>query len=383
MFKLLKDGYCYSPEYLGKTDILIVSDKIYKIENYISQDKLWDVEIIDCRDKLIVPGLIDQHVHMLGGGGEAGPSSRIPELMFSDIITAGITTLVGVLGVDSVTRSISNLLAKANALQLEGVNTYIYTGSYAVPTATLTGRVVSDIVLIDKVIGVGEIAISDHRSSHPSSQALKELASEARVGGMLGTKAGIMHLHIGDGKEGLNPLFKITDESDFPLDMFVPTHLNRNKPLFEQAVEYCRRGGNIDITAGETSEIGYSVPDAIGVLIERGTNLEKVTVSSDGNGSIPARNGQDTSVGRVSQLFEDIRACVLDKNFDIGVVLKTVTSNVAKVLKLYPKKGSLSEGSDADILILDKDNFNIDTLMVGGEIFIRDSKVLRKGRYEN
>ncbi|NLF46231.1 MAG: beta-aspartyl-peptidase, partial [Syntrophomonadaceae bacterium] len=173
MFTLLKNGYCFSPDYMGKKDILIVYDKIAVIADEIPPDKYGEVEVIDCRQCLVCPGIIDQHVHITGGGGEQGPVSRIPEIMFSEIIEAGITTVVGVLGFDSITRNIAGLLAKARALEAEGLTTYIYTGSYGSPTETLTGRVLTDIVLLDKVIGVGEVAIADYRSNHPSLEDLR------------------------------------------------------------------------------------------------------------------------------------------------------------------------------------------------------------------
>ncbi len=382
MFKLLKGGYCRAPEDLGVKDILIGLGKILKVEENISQEQLWDMQVVDCRGKLICPGFIDQHVHILGGGGEEGPVSRIPEICLSDLTTAGVCTLVGVLGIDSMTRSIGELLAKARALQTEGVNTFIYTGSYSIPTATLTGSVMKDIAFIDKVVGVGEIAISDYRSSHPTVQMLKSIASEAKIGGLVGGKAGIVHIHVGDGKDGLMPLLKLTEESDFPVDMFVPTHINRNKTIFEQGMEYTKRGGFIDLTAGEKTGKGYSVPDALEILVANGIEIERVTVSSDGNGSIPSEDSGNTGVGKVMQLFDDIRSSILNKNIDIEKAVKTVTSNVAKVLKIFPRKGALSKGSDADILVLNEGDLSIDKLMINGEFFIDNGNVLRKGRYE-
>jgi len=168
LFVLLKNGICYNPELIGKKDILMVKNSIYKIEDNIDDKAFCDIMTVDCSDKIICPGFIDQHIHIIGGGGEGGPASRIPEIMLSEIVSAGITTVVGVLGFDSITRSLKGLLAKARALEEEGLNTFIYTGSYEVPTPTITGSVMSDVSLIDKVVGVGEIAISDHRSSHPS-----------------------------------------------------------------------------------------------------------------------------------------------------------------------------------------------------------------------
>ncbi len=378
MFKLLKNATCYAPEFLGNKDVLLALNKIYKIADNIAEDNLLDVEIIDCTDKIICPGFLDQHLHIVGGGGEEGFESRIPEIKLSDILIAGITTVVGVLGFDSITRNIEGLLAKARSLESEGLNTYVYTGSYEVPTATITGKAVKDITLIDKIIGIGEIAISDHRSSHPTLDMLREIAYEARVGGLLSKKAGIVHIHVGDGKNGLKPLAELIENSDYPIDMFIPTHLNRNKKLFHQAIEFANNGGNIDLTAGQSSETGYSVPDAMELLFKEGVSIDRVTVSSDGNGSIPP-NG----IGKVLQLFEDIRLCILDRNLDITSVLRTVTENVAKRIKLFPRKGILAEGSDGDIVVINKQDFRINSLLIGGEKFVDNGLIVRKGLYED
>lgn len=382
MFKLLKNGTCYGTQFLGKKDVLVVLDKIYKIADDIPSDNIPDLEIIDCTDKIVCAGFIDQHLHITGGGGEEGFISRIPEIKLSDIVSAGITTVVGVLGFDSITRNIEGLLAKARGLEAEGLNTYIYTGSYEVPTATITGKAMKDITLIDKIIGIGEIAISDHRSSHPTVDMLKEIAYEARMGGLLSQKAGIVHIHVGDGKKGLKPLLELLETSDFPLDMFVPTHLNRNKTLFHQAIEFANSGGNIDLTSGQSSETGYSVPDALELILKEKVPIDRVTVSSDGNGSIPPTPSGER-VGKAVQLFEDIRICVLERKMDISTVLKTVTENVAKRIKLYPTKGVLAEGSDGDILVINPQDFSINSVFIGGEKFVDNGRVIRKGLYED
>ncbi len=383
MFKLLKNGICYDPEFVGKKDILMVKDTIYRVEEHIDEKAFSDVEVIDCSDKIICPGFIDQHVHIIGGGGEEGPGSRIPEIMLSEIVSAGITTVVGILGFDSITRSPRGLLAKARALEEEGLNTFIYTGSYEVPTPTITESVISDISLIDKIIGVGEIAISDHRSSHPSTDSLKKIANGARIGGLVGKKAGVVHIHVGDGKGGLDPLIELIENSDFPLEMFIPTHLNRNKTLFYQALEYAKGGGNIDFTAGQNDGTGISVPEALNLCIDLGLGLERVTVSSDANGSIPGSKEGESGVGKAVQLYEDIKNSILMSKLDMAEVLKTVTANVAKILKIYPAKGTLKKGSDADVLVLSKDGLEIDKVFIMGEQFIEKGTVLKRGRYED
>lgn len=383
MFKLLKGAECYTPDYAGIKDILLVMGKIHIIAENIDENLFPGTQVFDCSGKIACPGFIDQHVHLTGGGGEEGPGSCIPELMLGDIISAGVSTAVGVLGMDGIVRNIQGLLTKARALDLEGINTFIYTGYYGVPVVTLTGRVMTDIAFIDKIIGAGEIAISDYRSSHASVQQLKELAFEALSGGMLGGKAGVLHIHVGDGEKGLTPLFELKKDSEFPMDMFVPTHLNRNRTLFGQAVDYARRGGNIDLTAGEKTGKGYSIPDSLKLLLDEGVNTDRVTVSSDGNGSMPGEGGNGGSgIGKVMQLFDDLKACIVEKRLPVSTVIKTATANVAKILKLYPVKGCLMEGSDADVLVVNKDDFSPDKLFVRGRLMVDKGGVLVKGRFE-
>lgn len=379
MFKLLKNLHCFSPHDIGQKDIFVSFDKISFIADDINPSNLPHVEVINGSGCIAVPGFIDQHVHIAGGGGEQGPHSRTPEIMLSEIIKAGVTTVVGVLGFDSVTRNIAGLLAKARALENEGISTYIYSGSYGIPTATLTGRVLTDVALIDKVIGVGEIAVSDHRSSHPSLEALREIAAEARSGGMLGGKAGIVHLHLGDGKKGMEPLLELLQTTDFPMDMFVPTHINRNPKLFAEGIKYLQMGGNIDLTAGEKT--GVRVPDALMKLLEKRIPLDRVTITSDGNGSVPGE-GPKPGIGQVDDLFKDFRRSVLEGKIPFDQVLKTVTVNPAKNLKIFPRKGSLAPGSDADILVLGEKDLQIKMLLSQGKFLIRNGKLVQKGTYE-
>ena len=361
MIKLIKNLDCYCPGHAGINDLLICGERIFKIRPNIQHSDLIET-IYDCEGMLAFPGFIDQHVHITGGGGEEGFGSHVTEIEINTILNAGITTIVGLLGADSITRSIHSVYAKAKALEQQGITTYIYTGSYRVPFPTLTGDVMRDLVLIDKVIGIGEVAMSDHRSSYMDIQELLKVAADIHMGGLLGGKAGIMHIHMGDGKARFKPLLEIVEKSDLPMSEFIPTHTNRNPELFEQATAYCLSGGNIDLTSGEKA--GISVPDAIQRLIERKVDLSKVTVSSDANGSCP-----EGGVNSIATLYEDIISCIKDKGISAETAFSLVTENVAKVLKLYPRKGALMEGSDADILITDK-NYNVNRLFSKGELVL-------------
>lgn len=371
MLTLLKGLECYCPQYAGKNDILIAFDKIYIIKPQGNWEAGFIDKTIDCSGMLAFPGLIDQHVHIIGGGGEAGFASRVAEIDIHDILSAGVTTLVGLLGADACTKNLESLLAKAKGLEIQGITTFIYSGSYSVPIVTLTKNILQDLVFVDKVIGAGEIAISDHRSSHPDTAALQKLASDTHLGGLLGGKAGVLHLHVGDGKAGLYPLLQLVNSTDLPLEQFVPTHVNRNAMLFHQAEEYWKRGGNIDLTAGETA--GLPVSTAVQRLLKSKSDLSRVTVSSDANGSIPSGG-----VSEIHSLYDDIKSCIVSEQMNPETVFRLVTENVAKVLKLYPQKGTLREGSDADILITDKD-YNIHKLFCRGKLMLDNDVPLRTG----
>ena len=64
----------------------------------------------------MVPGLIDPHIHLLGGSGETGFSTQTPEFFISEIVRFGVTTVVGTLGVDTTMKTMAGLLAKVKAL---------------------------------------------------------------------------------------------------------------------------------------------------------------------------------------------------------------------------------------------------------------------------
>lgn len=384
---LIKSVSLYTPEFLCKKDVLIEGDKISYISSKIDlPDKNFPkVTIIDGNGLMAVPGLIDLHVHIMGGGGEGGYTTRVPELPLTSFTLNGITTCVGLLGTDGTTRSVQGLLAKARALDIEGITTYLWTGSYEYPTRTITDSSRNDIVLIDKVIGIGEVAISDHRGSHPSEKDLIHLASEARVGGMLSGKCGILHIHIGDGKNGIKPILYISENSEIPKENLLPTHINRNKMLYEQSVEYAKSGGYVDITTGIKPEGDDAIHPLLAYkyMLKLGISPYKITMSSDAGGSLPIfdKSGKliKLGIGVPSTNIEVIKSCVED-GMSLETALIPLTSSPAKLLKL-PHKGNIKEGFDADILLLDK-KLKPHTLVSRGKIMVKEYKPVVYGTFE-
>lgn len=374
---LIKGGRVYGPEYLGEKDIVVIGDHVIGIGMFSVDDlrglKL-DINLIDASGCYVTPGLIDQHVHIIGAGGEGGPQFRTPPIDFNSIVSSGVTSVVGLLGTDGITRSLRELLMKARQLELEGVDSWIYTGSYQVPPPTITGNVADDIMLIDKVIGV-KISISDHRSSHPTISELRKLTSDARVAGILSGKAGVVHVHVGDEPPGLTPLLEVIEGTLIPIEQFTPTHLNRSEYLLEQAIEFGKKGGYVDVTTAVQPDYGFrksiEASKAVKELVSKGVPIERVTMSSDAQGSLPIFNERGelikTGVASISTLLKEFRKLIINEGLRIEDAVKTVSTNVAKHLRLTGR-GVISKGSHADILVLD-DELRVKYVIAGGRVY--------------
>lgn len=383
---LIKNCELFDPEHKGKKDVLIAGKKIVKIEDSISVPSSWNIEVIDAKGKKLLPGLIDAHVHIAGAGGEGGPASRTPEMKLSHMLEAGVTTVIGCLGTDGLTRSVESVLMKAKALKDEGVSAWIYTGAYQVPTPTILGDIGKDITLIEEVIGVGEIALSDHRSSFPTTYELIKLTEHARVGGMLGGKAGIVNIHMGDAKNPFKPLYDAVEMSELKLTQFLPTHCNRNDYIFEDSKFY-GKSGYIDITASSYPyfpEYEIKPSKAIKDLLGAGVPIEHITMTSDACGSLPDFDEKGNLVklemGYPKSILTELTDTVLQEKLPLEVALKVITSNVADILKLS-NKGRIKVGKDADVVLIDND-FNILSIIAMGELMVKNAKVLKKGSYE-
>ena len=387
---LIKNCLLFNPLPQGSKDILVAGNQVLAIEDSISEHNLLaDSKVIDASGNYVVPGFVDSLVHITGGGGEGGFHTRTPAMNFSDATTSGITTLVGALGTDSTTRSLPDLIAKARALTEEGISCYCHTGSYQVPVTTISGSVKDDIILIPEFIGVGEIAIADHRSSVPTSGELARIAAEARVGGMLSGKRGIVSIHMGDSKDYLSLLENIVSSTDIPITQFYPTHINRNLGLLNAGKEWARKGGYIDLTTSTTEmDLARGEPacsDALADLLADEVPLSQITFSSDGHASLPVFDDDGElaglKVGKEESLYREVKGAVLNRQVPLESALQVITSNPARVLGLK-RKGAISVNHDADMVLVDVDNLSINTVIARGIPVVEQKQVIVKGTFE-
>jgi beta-aspartyl-dipeptidase (metallo-type) len=371
MLTLLRVKEVHTPEPSGCRDIVVANGRIVVLGNDLPVPSGLPVEVVELGEGVAVPGFIDQHVHVTGGGGEGGFSTRCPPLTATEIVAAGITTVVGVLGTDSVSRSPADLLARTRGLREEGISAYMYTGAYRVPPPTLTGDVQRDIAWIPEVIGVGEIAISDHRSAQPTDAEIARVVAEARIGGMLSRKRGICHFHVGSGRRGLAPLQTLLRETEIPPDQVIPTHVNRHRRLLEESAAYALEfGASVDVTSfdfPDRSAVG--AVEAVHYLVDAGVPVARITMSSDCNGSLPEFDEAGTLVGmRMATnraLLADWQSLVRAGRLAFADALSLITRNAAQVLGLSGTKGRLAAGADGDITVLGPDLAPV-AVFVGG-----------------
>ena len=370
---LIKNADLYDPEPRGLCDILIIAGKIISVSgagknDFSSLSGLGkDLRVVDAGGNLTMPGIIDRHVHFNGAGGEGGPVNRTPPLQLSSFIKAGVTSAVGMLGTDGTCRALEELLMKAKALEEEGISTWILTGSYGLPSPTLTGNIRRDLCLIDKVIGL-KLAISDHRSAHPSVEEIRRAVSDVRVGGILAGKAGFMCVHMGDEAPGLAPLLEAIKDTDIPITQFA-------------------KGGYLDITAapGENPVFGLPTAPVVAELLDAGVPAANITLSSDGNGSMPSFNEKGEmvglKVGPLDSVIESVAEMLGAGKIPAATVISMVTANPADHMKLA-RKGRVHPGLDGDILVLDG-NFKPRFVAAKGRLLMEEGEVVVRGTFES
>jgi len=379
--KLIKGGKVFTPDEIGIQDILVINDRIVGLGRDISPRLGLDLgtEIYDAKDKMVCPGIIDSHLHLIGGGGAAGFVSRVKEIPVEDIVRYGVTTVVGCLGLDHISKSAKTLLIKANALESAGISSYIFTGSWVFPPITVTGSVEHDLVFIDKVIGV-KLAVGEASSTHPDKRELKNLIGEIRRASQLSGKAGILHVHLGpDSQEWIKLFQEIVSEINIPPSKVIFTHANRSEEMLNLTSEYTKQGGAIDLTASlNPVERPGSIraSEALKTMLGQGLPIERVTLTSDGNASRVLPSGEIIYVG-IEPLLSEIKALVMEQKVSLTSALKLVTTNPARLYQIEVYKRSLMLVKEAD-LIVKNDLLEISDVMSKGNWLVKEGEVLAK-----
>lgn len=381
MLTLIKNTNLYAPASLGQKDLLVAGGKIVKIADNLKTFEN-EAAVFDAKGKIVTPGLIDQHIHITGAGGKHGFSSMTPEIMLSELIGCGTTTVVGLMGTDGTARSIQTLYAKAKSLEEEGISTYMLCGYYGLDSLTLTNNVQSDMIFIDKVLGC-KIAISDVRSSYPTPLDLVRKLKDIMVGGFIAKKKGILHIHLGNLETKMDVLFKLVNEYQFPIKHISPTHVGRTKALFDQAIDFAKLGGMIDITTGASK---YTDPyKSVLYAMKKGVKIDRITFSSDGNAGLTKFDSKGNPIGitkaPIDQNLAQTVALIQNGGVAIADAFKLITLNPANNLGLQCK-GRIEVGSDADLCCFTND-LKLTDVFANGQRMMADGNIIAEGNYEN
>jgi beta-aspartyl-dipeptidase (metallo-type) len=387
VFTLLRGGHLFDPDDRGITDVLICGATVASIAPTIDPAGLQaPVEIHELGGARVAPGLVDAHIHLIGGGGGEGYESRLPEIWLSELSLRGITTVVGAPGLDMVSKRMQTLLAKAYALEREGLSSFIYVGGFVRPWGTITGSVTDDLYAIPNVLGV-KVALGEHKASRYADDELIDLAAQLYLTSALAQKSAVLHAHLGLRREPASQLAAVIARSDVPPERFVATHVNNGSETLAAAPELARLGAWIDVTSvlGPWSAAKDSVKASVAVrrFLDAGVPLTQMSISSDANASVPQpRDGvRDPYWTKVETLPGTVADLVREEGLKLSDALRLVTTNPARALGLAERKGSIAVGRDADVVVLD-DAFLVKHVWARGRQLVRDGQPLRRSMFE-
>lgn len=379
-FKIIRHADVYAPEYLGQKDILVAGEKVAAIGENLDFTGL-DVQDIDADGKRLTPGFIDRHVHIIGGGGQQGFASLVPEVTMSELVACGTTTVIGLLGTDGFVKDLPALYAKTQALYHDGLSSWMLTSFYCLPERTLMGSVAEDLIYINKVIGC-KLAMSDDRSAHPTKLEILRLINQVRLGGFTSGKGGFLHIHLGNLPTGIQPLLEIAREYPTLVRYLSPTHMIRTEQLFNEALKLAFMGGNVDFSTGGTR---FQLPHlCVMKALRKGVDIHRITFSSDGHGGV---RRTDPVTGEVTYRpapldlnYKEMVALVNECGLSLTEALMLITLNPAEHMGLH-SKGHVFVGADADFCFLDE-KLHLTDVMARGEQVMKDGQITKKGRYE-
>ncbi len=383
---LLKGGHVFDPEDRGVADVLMLGREIAAVGPELPAPRgIGEGEVVDVSHRVLLPGLIDPHLHVMGASGLGGPMTRSTDLQIERITTAGVTTVVSPLGADSLSRSIPCLLARAAALECEGISAYCYTGGWWNPVPTLSGNPQADVAYVDRIVGV-KVAVAEPMAPAYTAEELCRLAHAAWTGGRLAGKRAVLHAHAGDLPEGLMPIREVQRRTGIPADSLMVTHVNRNPDLWRQAMEFATGGGSIDLTTMQRPETQHphAIPaaSAIREALAAGVPAARMTLSTDSGVPYPRLDpsgnaaglylaGPDAILGTLRELVQ--------AGFSWGSAAAFATAHTATVLGLS-RKGRLAAGTDADILVVAEDG-RVDQVYARGRELVRQGQPLVWGAF--
>ena len=393
--KILRCGQVLAPEPLGARDLVVAGERIVAVAEPGVEITGLEVEVLDLRGLTVAPGFIDNHVHVLGGGGGLGFASRAPELQTSQLTRAGITTVIGMLGFDATTKDMRALVAKTKAFKEDGISAWALTGATLEhPVPTLTGRIRDDIAFVEEIIGVGEISVSElgyaYDSNGPGAQYVAEAATAGLLAGRLARKRGYLCLQVPPYHGAcLKPVMAMLERTGLPIAQLLPSHVNQTDAYMADAIAWAKRGGCVDVGANYSPDNNFSratpPAKAISQLLEAGVPLAQILLSSDGNGAPPKeeqREGQPAVANYMPRRRSARDLAPPDRRGGPGAERRAPGGHRERRRRHRARaKGRIAAGMDADLVAFD-DDWQIHTVLARGRVMVDAGQPVVRGMFD-
>lgn len=369
---LVRGGRVHTPGGSELRDILVLGGRIVAVEPTIASVDIAGVLVpqLHATGMDVFAGLVDQHCHPTGGGGGQGPASQNLPLMFEEFTTGGITSLVGVLGHDTVVRNPESLLSRVRALQAQGLHASMLTGEISAPPVTLTGDVRRDIALVAEVRGL-KMAIGE-LGAVSSSRQLADLAAAVAAGSRTAGKPGVVHIHIGADPACLDLVEQAVNEHHVPPGLLTITHVNWNAEVLGRSIELGRLGVNLDVTACITPAYfaGTVAPEAALKVLVTAVPLGQLTASSDSGGSHPDAHGL---VVHTPGLLVDVALGCLSDGLLTGPEVAAIFAANPAGRNGLSDAGRVEPGAHGDLLVVNAaQGRSSATVVLGGRVVVAD-----------
>lgn len=389
---LLTKGMVIHADGQKHEDILINNDKISAIGDLQNVN---DVDIIDCTNRLIFSGIIDAHTHM-GIPIKGGYSADNFESGSKSALNGGITTIIDftVLGQDqtlwesiierqkfaeksvidyalhcNITQFNDDILKEIPKIIKKGITSFKVFNTYKEAGMMLTyseievvAQIIADnggLLMVhaedNDVIEKATTPLLNRNLIHPKYHAIarpaeaEKIAIEniANIAEKTDCKFYIVHLNTADGLKIAKqsnkifietcPQYLLLDDSVYEHEdgqMYVASPPLR-KPSDCEALWEGVIDGSIDVVA--TDHCPFMLNEK-----PKGIPFQNIP------------NG----MGGVETLFPVMLAQLIERKIDLSRLVQLMSTNPAKIFNLYPHKGTISVGADADLVIVNPDDIS-------------------------
>lgn len=348
--------------------LLVESDKIAWVGDMDERPASDAAEVIDCRQRLLTPGLIDCHTHLIYGGDRADEfEMRLEGASYAEIAASGggIVSTVNATRVASEELLFAEALPRIKPLLAEGVTTLEIKSGYGLDTHSEIKMLRVATKLADKYnLRIQKTFLGAHalppefagRADDYITLVCEEMLPQAQREGLVDAVDVFIESIAFDLEQGERVLACARD-----LNLPVKAHVEQLSNLGGAAMAARRNALSVDhleyLSAEDVGVLAASgtvavlLPGAYYVLRE--TQLPPITALREQR--VPIALASDANPGSSpvhSLLLIMNMACTLFR-LTPAEALRGVTLNAARALGLDNDIGSLEIGKQADIVMWD------------------------------